>query len=74
MVVIIGLFVYFWSSRREFCYLLFISYIEVFSVAEDQGILDPQAPDYVDRRRDDESVTASSSESVRQTGDLIRVV
>jgi solute carrier family 35 protein F1/2 len=50
-IVIAGLITYFWSStRKPPCFsLIFIHLIR--HLAEEQGFLDPQAPDYVHRKR-----------------------
>ena len=75
VVIIGGLIVYFWHSTREY---LFAppksrgnsSYSRLHT-AEEQGILDPQAPDYVQKRvRDDAAVdeekASSSNEKVAE--------
>jgi solute carrier family 35 protein F1/2 len=79
VVIIGGLIVYFWHSTRE--YPLASQKVETTDhivlphVAEEQGILNPQAPDYVQKRgRDDAAVdeekASAASASNEKSGEV----
>jgi hypothetical protein len=64
VIVLIGLIVYFWHSAREILLFSLFSIVKlnlsVFT-AEQQGILDPQQPEYIKKRQAEATISGEEA-------------